>query len=156
MSKLLGIMVTLETSSAAWSGTDDHLYVGVQGTGGGREFPLDVAGFNDFEEGTEVIYKLGTVWAAGGAGEKGGSLTPSESSPGGWNDPARGTIDLEKVDYVYLRKGGTRSGSADDLYELAEVSVTLYGPTSESRIFSRTEAIRLANEHGLQVWLPEL
>ena len=43
------------TLSGSDVGTDDHIYIGVEGTGGGRECPLVVAEFNDFERGTNVL-----------------------------------------------------------------------------------------------------
>ena len=56
MSNLTGIFVSLTTGGQWWAGTNDHLYIGVVGSVGGREFALDVAGFNDFEKGTVVPY----------------------------------------------------------------------------------------------------
>lgn len=55
-------MVELETSTESWAGTDDHLYAGVFGTEGGREFNLNVSGFNDYEPGSKVgqLEKLAT------------------------------------------------------------------------------------------------
>lgn len=154
MSKLLGITVGLKTGPGQWSGTDDHIYVGIQGKGGGREFPLDVAGFDDFEAGTYVIYLLGQVWVSGVSGKK--EKKPFESSQGGWNDPGKWDIDFDKIDYVYIRKGGTRAAKDDDLYEMDEIEVAIYGTQPQSRIFKHKGYIRLANEYGLQIWLPEI
>ena len=45
MSGVKGLVVRLKTSSIRkWAGTDDPIYIGVVGKGGGREFPLDVEG----------------------------------------------------------------------------------------------------------------
>lgn len=152
--EILGITVSLKTGSGVWEGTDDHIYVGIIGKGGGREFPLDVIGYDDFEPGTHVSYLLGTVWGIDAA--KKGELEPFSSSQGGWNDPNKWEIDMEKIDYVYLRKSGSRRGSADDMYELEEVEVALWGPEPNRRRFRHTGEARLANEYGLQIFLPEV
>jgi len=62
MAHVQGIVVILVTGSGRFDATDDKIYIGVVGTDGGREYPLDVAGFDDFEKGTNVTYALGTVW----------------------------------------------------------------------------------------------
>jgi hypothetical protein len=151
MSDVRGILVELVTENEKYAGTDDHIYIGVVGDGGGREFPLDVRGFNDFERGKNVKYWLGDVWDGNVLA---GAKNPYQSQ-GGWNDPDKWRIELEDVDQVYVRKGGTRSGGADDAYKMDRVEVTLYGASPISRTFSRSTDIWLANEYGLQVWLPE-
>lgn len=155
MSKILGITVGLKTGPGVWSGTDDHIYVGIIGKGGGREFPLDVKGYDDFEPGTYASYLLGTVWAVDQQAAK-KALHPFESSLGDWNDPNKWEIDLQKIDYVYLRKAGSRSGSDDDMYEMEEVEVVLYGVYPNSRHFKHAGTVRLANEYGLQIFLLEM
>ena len=62
MSELTGIEVTLTTAATENAGTDDHVYIGVIGTGGGREFPLDDPEFDDFEIAPPITYKLGAPW----------------------------------------------------------------------------------------------
>lgn len=147
MAKIKGMVVKLKTKTGAYSGTDDHIYVGVFGKQGGSEFPLDVRGFDDFETGT-VKYWLGTVWD--------GSVLQGAKNPFkafSWNDPETRYIDMDKVDYVYLRK---QSHTADDdAWKMDEVEVTLYGPKSQKRTFHKTGDIWLANEYGLQVYLKE-
>ena len=59
MAELTGIAATLTTAATENAGTDDHLYIGVIGTGGGREFPLDYPRFDDFEIEQPITYKLG-------------------------------------------------------------------------------------------------
>ena len=128
MANIKGMLVKLKTKTGAYSGTDDHIYVGIVGKKGGSEFPLDVRGFDDFEAGT-VKYWLGTVWD-GSALEN--AKNPFEAY--GWNDPEGRGIDLDKVDYVYLRK---QSHKADD----AIVSVLTRLPIFTERsavIFLRT------------------
>ena len=155
MSKLLGITVGIQTGSGAWSGTDDQIYVGIFGKAGGREIPLDVAGFDEFEPGTYGSYLLGVVWAVGQQAAK-KALHPSEAYQGGWNDPGKWEIDLQTIEYVYLRKAGAQTGSSDDMYEMDEVEVVLYGPQPIFRRFKHTGAVRLGNAYGLQIWLPEV
>ena len=91
MSKVLGIFVELKTENKKHAGTDDHIYIGVVGPGGGREFPLNVSGFNDFEEGTNVKYWLGEVWE----GELLENARDPIKSHGSWNDPKIWEIELE-------------------------------------------------------------
>ena len=62
MAELTGIRVTLTTAATENAGTDDHLYIGVVGTGGGREFPLDDPDWDDFEIEEPIRYKLGAPW----------------------------------------------------------------------------------------------
>ena len=152
MAIIKGMLVRLKSSGYNWAGTDDRLYIGVFGRGGGREFPMDVKGFDDFEEGTDVRYWLGTVWDGSALT---GARKPWQSQPvGGWNEPSYEHIDLDKVDYVYLRKQSINND--DDAYSLDEVEVTLYGDSPVKKTFRHTGIIGLANEYGQRVWLREL
>jgi hypothetical protein len=153
MHEMEGMLVTLETDTGKYSGTDDHIYVGVFGKEGGSEFPLDVHGFNDFEPGTVVKYWFGDVWEDGVLA---GAKRPYEAD--GWNNPEKRSINLEKVDYVYLRKHSHKGGSDDDAWKMEYVEVVLYGnikPQPKKRTFRKTGDIWLGNEYGLQVWLKE-
>lgn len=151
MAHIKGMFVELLTDTATYAGTDDNIYVGVFGKGGGSEFPLDVRGFNDFEKGTNVKYWFGDVWEGGVLA---GAKRPYQA--GSWNDPEFRYIDLEKVDYVYLRKHSHKGGNDDDAWKMDKVEVTLYGSNSpQKRTFHKTGDIWLANEFGLQVWLLE-
>jgi len=151
---LRGLVVRLHTGTGRHSGTDDMLYVGVSGTAGGREFPLDVAWFDDFERRSRVKYALGEVWdpdAIAGARE------PRESQAReGWNDPARIEIGFHGVDRVYLRKQAGRRAMDDDAWELDEAEVTLYAPPDRRRVFRSSGALWLGVGYGLTVWLPEV
>ena len=151
MSHVRGMVVRLETEPNTYAGTDDHIYVGVEGTGGGREFPLATDRFNDFEPGQDVKYWLGDVWDDTATA---GAQTPHEAHD--WHHPVRWLIDLDRVDRVYVRKGGTRAGTADNAYQMDAVTVTLYGLEGESRRFERRTDLWLGNEYGLQVWVPEV
>ena len=76
MSELTGIKVTLTTAATENAGTDDHVYIGVIGTGGGREFPLDDPEYDDFEIEEPITYRLGAPW------EPGNALSASPASRG--------------------------------------------------------------------------
>lgn len=151
MPQVRGILVHLETQDVSGAGTDDHLYVGVVGRGGGREFPLDVRRFDDFKEGANVRYLLGTIWGPVPPGVR----KPRESEPGERNDPGQFQMELAQVDYVYLRKTGTRKGEGDDAYALRDVEVMLYGQAPPERRTFSSSNVWLANEYGHQVWLRE-
>jgi len=148
MAEVKGMVVNLKTKTGAYSGTDDMIYVGVVGKKGGSEFPLDVAGFDDFEPGL-VKYWLGTVWD-GTALE--GAKNPYKAFS--WNDPEGRHIGLKKVDYVYLRKRSYKKD--DDAWKMDSVTVTLYGPSPEKRTFMKTGDIWLGKEYGLTVYLKEV
>jgi hypothetical protein len=152
VSYLRGIVVQLNTGLGKHSGTDDPIYVGVAGTGGGREFPLDVKWFDDFERRSRVKYVLGEVWDADA---KAGAKNPIKSRSD-WNDPALFYIDFEKIDRLYLRKHAGRRRADDDAYEMDEVAVTLYGESPKKRVFRSGTAIWLGIEYGMQVWIPEV
>ncbi len=157
MSGVKGLVVRLKTASIRkWAGTDDPIYIGVVGKGGGREFALDVEGFNDFEKGTDVKYWFGTVWEGDVlVGAKKPYHSDADADTRRWNMPSHDDIELDLVDYVYLRKASFLKDRQDDRYLLNEVEVTLYASSPSKRTFRRT-TIALANEFGLQVWLPEL
>jgi len=147
MANIKGMVVVLKTKTGSYTGTDNHIYVGLGGKQGGSEFPLDVRGFDDFEAGT-VRYWLGDVWDGTALS---GARNPYSSST--WNDPEKRYIDLERVDYVYLRKQSYTKD--DDKWKMDSVEVTLYGPSPTKRSFHKTGDIWLANEYGLQVYLKE-
>jgi hypothetical protein len=135
------------------SGTDDQIYIGVVGRGGGREFPLAVANFDDFEPGV-VAYHLGAVWERPYPPNH---HHPDNSRPGEKNDPEVYHIELDKVDHVYIRKQG-RGDAADDPYQFSSVEVKLYADQSDTtnrRIFSASNDLWLGNAYGHQAWLLE-
>ena len=152
MTKLQGMIVRLQTKNQSGAGTDDHIYIGVVGKGGGREFPLAVKNFNDFERGADVVYWLGTVWDGTAVV---GARKSHKSTPGGRNNPGWFDIEIDDVEYVYIRKQGERSTSGDDAYKFDSVRVTLYGTSPQQREFFTGEDLWLANEYGLQAWIPE-
>jgi PLAT/LH2 domain len=156
MAQLTGIAVTLITSDIEDAGTDDNLFIGVVGTAGGREFPLDTSK-NDFESGKEE-FVFGEIW-------EGGVITsetkfPTNSKPGENNDPAFFPIELEQVNFVYLRKQGLpdEAPDNDDAHVVVELGVKLYGPSSPSKrvFFLRlNRPLSMANEFGHIVYLRE-
>src|SRR5262245_47638720 len=153
MSHVRGILVRLETASDSDADTDDHIYIGVVGTRGGREFPLDTAGKDDFEPGL-VTYHLGTIWEPVPAG----AWNPINSTPGGKNDPAQFRIELNEVSHVYIRKQGDLE-TDDDAYKLGSVEVTLYAAQvdlTNRRRFRTGDDLWLGNEFGHQAWIPEV
>ncbi|MBW2393544.1 MAG: hypothetical protein JRG95_04690 [Deltaproteobacteria bacterium] len=149
---LRGIVIQLNTGTAREAGTNDSLYLGVSGTAGGREFPLDVAWFDDFERRSRVKYRLGKVWdEVATAGSKQPKMSHAD-----WNDPAYFYVGFDAIDRLYLRKQSSRSATKDDAYELDEIEVTLFADEPRKRIFRCTTGIWLGTAYGSQVWLPEV
>jgi hypothetical protein len=152
MSTLRGIVVYLATGTGRRAGTNDALYVGVSGTAGGREFPLDTALFDDFERRSRIRYALGEIWEESALV---GARAP-KMSKADWNDPAYFHVEMQGIDRVYLRKQCGRRKGDDDAYQLDEIEVALYGDAGEKRTFRSASAIWLGLEYGAQVWLPEV
>ena len=150
MKYLMGLVVRLKTGTAKYAGTDDPLYLGVSGTSGGREYPLDVRLFDDAERLSIVKYALGEVWDEAALV---GARTPRLSKHD-WNDPRLFFVGLAGIDRVYLRKQVGRRG--DDAYQLQEIEVDLYGDPPLRRRFRSTTAIWLGVEYGFQCWIPEV
>lgn len=144
MSDVSGIFVSLTTGSGKYEGTDDHVYLGVCGTVGGREFALDVDDFDDWEEGSVVTYSFGQYANFYGGKE------PATAA----DQLDRMTICMPNVTHVYLRKQGDRTSQGDDFWELASCRVHLHTGSS-TRIFESTGRARLGNEYGHKVWLAE-
>jgi hypothetical protein len=159
MVQLTGMAITLTTAGDDESGTDDHLYIGVVGLGGGREFPLD-SEKEDFNTGETEKFALGSIWEGGFV--DGSTKFPKQSAPGQDNDPALIPVDVDRLNFVYLRKQGDNSTDGDDAYQLFGLSVVLYGPTAPSkRIFrflngANNPSLWLANENGHVVYLQEV
>jgi hypothetical protein len=145
---LRGMVVRVRTGSSRYAGTDDYMYVGVSGTEGGREFPLDIRWFDDFERSSQVTYALGDVWDEEALV---GARRPKMGETD-WNDPKLFYVGLEGIDRVYLRKHAGR----DDDYQLDSIEVSLYGDERRRRIFSSSTAIWLGLSYGLKVWIPEV
>ena len=149
---LRGMIVQLNTGLSRHAGTDDPLYVGVSGTDGGREFPLDVAWFDDFERRSRVKYALGEIWDEDALA---GARRPKQAKLG-WNDPSLFYVGFDAIDRVYLRKQSGRRAGQDDAYELDEIEVQLFGPEPRRRRFRCGSAVWLGTAYGSQIWLPEV
>jgi hypothetical protein len=141
--------VRVKTGGSRYAGTDDYMYIGVSGAEGGREFPLDVRWFDDFERGSEVTYALGDVWDPEALV---GARRPKKIGETDWNDPKLFWVGIEGIDRVYLRK---HAAARDDDYQLYAIQVVLYGDEGIRRGFASTTAIWLGLKYGLQVWIPE-
>lgn len=150
MTHLRGMIVRLVTGNDVFAGTDDMIYIGVVGKDGGREFPLDVSNFNDFEKGTDIKYHLGTVWDGAALN---GTKKPADSEPGQKNDPMWHRVELDAVDYVYIRKAENTNDHPQ--YQMDLVEITLYGGNNVSRTFIETNDIYLGKNVGLICYIPE-
>ena len=150
MSYLRGMVVRLRTGDAKYAGTDDPLFLGVSGSSGGREFPLDVRWFDDAERRSDVRYAFGEVWEEAALA---GARRPVKAAAD-WNDPKLFFVGFDGIDRVYLRKHA--GGAGDDDYQLDLIEVALYGQPGRRRVFRCTTAIWLGLSYGLQVWLPEV
>ena len=153
MSDILGLVVKVATKYKQYAGTDDWIYVGVFGKGGGGEFPIDFEHGDDFESGDKATYYLGEVW-------EGEAITTTYAIKLGTGlatvtEPKKRYIDLELVDYVYVRKQSIKPRHEDDEWMLDSIEVSLYGAEPKKRVFHKTGDIWLENSNGLQVWLKE-
>lgn len=142
MSKVTGISVSLKTEPGEDTGTDDHVYLGVCGTRGGREFALNVDEYDDWEPGSEDDYGFGSPTTGG---------REPTTAAARLNNMA---IHLEGITHVYLRKQGDRTHDADDYWEVSKCIVIISTP-NESRLFSLKGKARLGNEFGHKVWLSD-
>jgi hypothetical protein len=175
MTRLRAMIVSLTTDPGADSNTHDQLYVGLWGTGGGREFTLassksepDGFGGDNFAAGTMRVFLLGDLPSVTRPTE---GRQSDRSENGETNDPNRLEIALDEVQYVYLRKQAYGAKvDEDDAYRLTRISVDLFGTettgsgtatstttakTPEKRFELEARALWLGNEFGHQVWLKE-
>ncbi|MEE2032533.1 hypothetical protein [Rhodococcus chondri] len=154
MADILGMQVNLQTSLDSDSQTDDEIYIGLWGTGGGREFPLSSSTIDDFERGTFITYVLGEAPIP----QPPTFVRSDRAKPGEANDPAGLQIDLASVQYVYIRKQAYGRKGDDNAYKLRSVVVFMYAtPGTGGRIFTLQppRELWLANEHGHQAWLED-
>jgi len=147
MADIEGIVVELTTGSQSWAGTDNHLYLGVVGTQGGREFSLDVSGFNDFEAGSKVNYVIGKEFPLALPGPEKKPITAPASLTGG------SKISQPHVTHVYLRKQGLLTEASDDAWQLQGARVWLMNASDPTQIWEARGPLTLSLEDGLQVWL---
>ena len=154
MPQLTGLGVTLFTAlDNSEAETKDNVYIGAFGTGGGREFP-----FASSLEPGQKKYAFGSIWEGGFI--DGNTSFPARSKPGEDNDPVLVPLDVDQVNFVYIRKIGQPDGEDDDAYRLRELTVALYGPTQPSkRVFkfaiTGDKSVWMGNEHGRVIYLQE-
>ena len=169
MARLVGIKVILGITS----GTNDHLYVGVAGRRGGKEFALRpasgapgvlVSGFPQVVSGHRgtTNYFLGQVPGAPSQSMN-ADLVPLQAGPGGNNSPDRYRIDADGVHTVYLRKQGGLGHNDDDAVRLTNIEVFLFdangvGGSQSGSLYWNMQGLNrrsvwLSNEHGLQMSL---
>lgn len=155
MTEITRVSATIATAAAspgAHTGTNDHVYLGISGTGGGREFSLDVDGFDDWEPGSKVAYGFGP----GPPFSPPSAYRPKKESTNAADQLSNIDTDITNVTHVYLRKQGDRTPKGDDYWELEECQVFFTSgpaPDGESRVYSLTGPVRLGNEYGHKVWL---
>lgn len=152
MSKLVGILVQLDISGAAGSGTDDPIYLGVMGSRGGREFPLRRSGKNDWEAGSKACYIIGTVPIEDVPPD---AAVASRTESGKRNSPDRSDIDAEAIQTVYLRKREGVSSITDDAVSILRGEAIIYdadGATQRWYLDSKL-GIWLGTQYGSQVAL---
>jgi hypothetical protein len=150
------MVLNLNTFDSEDAGTDDEIYIGLWGSAGGREFPLSSKDHEDFERGAQDFYVIGVDPGFGFP-----LIRSDRSAPGEANDPALVPIDLDSIQYVYVRKQAYGTQEDDDAWRLDSVIVLLYDedtlPLTRSRLFSlfARKGMWFGNEHGHQAWLSE-
>jgi hypothetical protein len=153
---ILGMLVNLKTFDSEDAGTDDEIYIGMWGTAGGREFPLSSRNHEDFDRGADDFYILGVDPGFGFS-----LIRSDRSAPGEDNDPALVPIDINSIQYVYVRKQAYGQQQDDNAWRLESAIVLLYDdetvPLTGSRLFSlfARKGLWFGNEHGHQAWLSE-
>jgi hypothetical protein len=151
-----GILVELKTFNSEDAGTDDEIYIGLRVTAGGREFPLSAKNHKNFDRGVDDFYVIGVDPGFGFR-----LIRSDRSAPGQANDPALVPIDLNTIQYVYVRKQAYGTEGDDDAWRLDSVIVLVYAddavPLTGSRLFSlfAPKGMWFGNEHGHQAWLAE-
>jgi hypothetical protein len=154
MAAILGMVVGLNTFNSEDAETDDEIYIGMWGSAGGREFPLSSKDHEDFESGASDLYVLG-------ADPGFGFIRSDRSKPGEANDPALVPIDLDSIQYVYVRKQAYGQEQDDNGWRLETVWVLLYDadffplPRSRQFFLDAPKGLWFGNEHGHQAWLSE-
>ena len=132
---ILGMVVALQTFNSEDAGTDDEIYLGMWGTGGGREFPLSSANHDDFERNADDFYILGVDPGFGFPMHR-----SERSAPGQDNDPALLPIDINSIQYVYLRKQAYGQDQDDDAHSGPVSHLPGPTPARESKFHLSIEA----------------
>ena len=154
MAAIKGIDVQVIVGSGALLGSRDPLYIGVYGKKGGREFAFNLPPNTLNSPGQVARFRFGA----------GCCTSPADILIDPCGQLKLDDIDLDSVDYVYVRKlsrlmTGGNAGSTniadDDKLELDKAVVTLCDSTGNMRRFRKTAPMFFAYECGLQHWLPE-
>jgi hypothetical protein len=157
---ITGMLVELvTTTNKGNAGTDDEIYIGMWGRAGGREFSLSSSAIKNFKQGSDPIYELGISLNWGFP-----PVRSASSEPGHENDPALIPIELDGIEYVYVRKQAYGTGGDDDAWQADSVVVMVYDtdnlpfrPT-QLRMFgldADPQGLWFGNEFGHQAWLTE-
>jgi hypothetical protein len=150
MASISGITVELQVGPDSVAASPDPLFLGLYGPGGGREFRLDAPTFEEFNQaGKSVRLQLGT-----GCCPKPNDRQVSWSSQGHGNDPSIYGIDLDGVEFVYLRKQLLEGKPQDNILVLQWVDVRLCDG-SEIRRFGSSGRLWFGLETGGTHWLAE-
>lgn len=144
------IVVHVQVGSDRMAGTDDPLFLGIEGPQG-REFRLAFAAGKSLRRGHEDVYVLAE------AGDADVNVAHPEL-----NDPTQPAIELAAVRGVYLRKGlepipNVRGfAEMDDRLEVGAAEVELHASGApKPRRFARTGPFWLGLVCGLQAGLAE-
>jgi len=152
MPNIIGIKVRAATAGGWWSDTNDAVYVGVYGTQGGREFRIDVENFSEFATPNSLqTFSLGQICCRDGS-----ELSVLLSTGKSINDPAAIPLDMDSVQFVYLRKEEHHTALSDDWLILDLAEVLLCDDSGSLRRFRQNRQMHFWYESGLQHWLPEV
>jgi len=151
MGKITGIGIRLFVDTWISADTVDALYLGVYGSQGGREFAVNLNDWEEFAPGNDVMGVLGkhchfTVDMNPKALDGGGV--------GGDNDPAVNPMDLDSVQFVYVKKMLGTAPSKDDRLRLSWAEVFLCDGSTE-RMFAKRSRMGFGFEEGGKHWLRE-
>jgi len=153
-----GIYVEIKVGPVGYAPSNDPMYIGIYGKNGGREFALDAENYEEFDSPNKIVkLQIGDFCC-----EKDGVLQVRHSDPaGGSNTPINYPLELEDIEYVYLRKYqralevDKNAVLHDDLLELAYAKVLLCDTNGDVRLFEKNQKMFFAYESGLQHWLEE-
>ena len=149
---ITGITVSIKLGSYIYAGTKDPLYLGIFGKNGGQEFALEVNNYEEFDSPNKFIqFKLGDGCCSANMLQVQGS-----NDPGNCNNPKSFPLNLDSIEYVYLRKLHKLNAVEDDLLQLASARVLLCDVNGNIRKFEKDIKMVFAYECGLQYWLKEV
>lgn len=155
MSNIKGIDLEVTVGSIPNAGTKDPLYIGIYGKNGGREFAFNIPPGNILNANQVVRFRFGEGCCISDKD----IIVLKEC-----NSPKLETINLDDIEYVYIRKisrlnaGSNDSGNNwtdDDLLQLHKAVVSICDTTGNIRRFKKTTRMFFAYECGLQHWLTE-